>query len=151
MSGSTTTSHAQVLSTVVAALRAAPALATCKVASNRTRPVSEKDNTAIVVRLLRSQGNKPTVHFVDWTTTLAIECMARSATGTDPATAADTLILAAWAQLAAISPAAVGWMDSGLQPDIAWDYDEQAQPQCSATILLNVQHRTPANSLTPTP
>ena len=88
MSGSTTTSHAQVLSTVVAALRAAPALATCKVASNRTRPASEKDNTAIVVRLLRSQGNKPTMHFVDWTTTLAIECMARSATGTDPATAA---------------------------------------------------------------
>lgn len=145
---STTAQH-QLLQEVVASLSAAPALADGRVYANRVRPVSAPSATAVAVRLESSNGQKPTLHGIDWSTVLQVECYARSTAQADPAQAVDALLHAAWQRLSGFSPSSLGLMDLSLQPRIEWDYDDGDTPTVCAVIRLVAVHRTPANSLTP--
>lgn len=125
------------------------ALAGGQVALNRLRPISSAQPTALVLRLGRSQGQEVVLGAIDWQTSFAVECYGRGVTGADPADAVDSLLLQAWAILAAIDCAAIGASDLTLNPSVEWQYDEAETPLACATLQLSVSHRTPGATLTP--
>lgn len=143
------TAQHQLQQAVVNALQAAPSLAEGRVYANRVRPMSAAASTAVAVRLERSSGASPTLHATDWRTSLAVECYARSVANSDPAAAVDALLFDVWARLAVMQPAELGVMNMDLEPDIAWDFDDAAEPMVCATLRLTAVHRTPAHTLTP--
>lgn len=133
---------------VAVALRTALAdLAGGRVYLNRLRPLPADAATAIVVRLDRSIGRQDVLNMLDWTTLIGIECVARAATGTDPAAAVDALLAAAWSVISGLSSAALGATSIAINPDIAWQYDDADSPFVVAVIAVQVQHRTPFASL----
>lgn len=144
------TAHLQLHQAVVAALQAAPALAGVPVYSNPVRELPHQVARAIAVTLVRSAAQRPTLHALDWATTLQIDCMARAANATaDAATAIDPLVQAAWATLASLTAPSLGLMDVQLEPAITWDFAEGATTIGTATLVLNAVHRTPATQLEP--
>ena len=146
------TAHLQLHQAVVAALQAAPALAGVPVYSNPVRELPAQVASAVVVTLRRSAAQRPTLHAMDWATTLQIDCMARAPSATaDAAAAVDPMVHAAWATLAALNATALGLMDVQPDPSITWDFAEGATPHVAATLLLNAVHRTPATHLSPWP
>lgn len=142
------TAFQAIAAAIAAALTAAPALAGGRVYANRLRPLPEGVATAIVVRLDKSAGSEQVLTALDWTSTFAIECYARGASGSDPADAVDALLQAAWARLAALDAAALGAMAIVINPAIDWIYDEADGPVVCASVGLQVQHRTAVATLT---
>ena len=142
------TAHLAIASAVVAALTAAPALAGGRVTLNKLRPVAAGDGTAIVVRLGRSVGQEQSLGVIDWTTTLDVECHARASAGAEPAAAVDVLLADAWARLADLNATSLGAMAVQIGSDIDWQFDDMDTPVASATVRLQVLHRTAATSLT---
>lgn len=136
---------------LLAALQAAPALAGGNISANRQRPIPDGQSVAIVLRLDQAAGEEAGIgsRMFDWQTTYAIECCARAATGTDPATAIDQLLADTWQRLASLSSADLG-ADISLNPQIDWQYDDTATPVVCAVLRLTARHnRTQHNSLTP--
>lgn len=142
------TAHLAIAAAVVSALAAAPALAGGRVSLNKQRPVAAGDGTAIVVRLGASTGQEVSLGFIDWTTTLDVECHARANAGTEPAAAVDALLLDTWSRLASLNSASLGAMAVQIGADIDWQFDDLDTPVCAAVIRLQVVHRTAAGALT---
>lgn len=148
---STTAQHA-IQQALVAALLAAPAVASGAVHTNRARPISAQQPTAVAVRLERTEGNTATLGAVDWRTTYTVECYTTAPASADPAQAVDALLAAVWARLAALQPAAVGQglMDLQTEPAIAWDYEDGTErTTVCATLRVTATHRTTPQSLAP--
>lgn len=137
----------QIQAGIVAALTSAPALAGGNLQLNVLRPIAEDVATALVVRLGNAAGNNETLGNKYWLTNYTVECYARVATGVDPASGADALMLAVWDRIAALDPSSVGASEITLSPQIDWQYDDSATPLVCAVIRLSVAHRTPYNSL----
>lgn len=137
---------------IIAALAAAPALASGQISANRTRAIDAGHAAEIVVRLDQASGDEAGIGsaMFDWQTAYTVECYARAATGADPAAAVDALLGDAWARLASLSSDALG-ADISLQPQIDWQYDgSTATPVVCALIRLTARHhRTARNSLSP--
>ncbi len=141
--------HLAIQSAIVAALTAAPALS--NVRANSTRPMPTAQSQSVVVRLLRSRANTPTLIGgpYDWTTDFQIECLARASGATaEPAAAVDTLLSAVWERLAGMTPGSLAVLDVRMSPDIDWQYDDADAPMAAAIITLRVVHRTGSTSLT---
>lgn len=117
---------------------------------NRTRPLGEAERRGIFLRLgpSRRDGEGP-LGAADWQTVIEVECAARSATGADPALAADALLDPTWAALLGVPLALPDVLDLDSEPDLAWDFDAGETPMASATFRLLVRHRTQPNTLTP--
>lgn len=143
-----TTAFQSIAAAIAAQLKAAPALAGGRVYANRLRPLPEGVATAVVVRLDKSAASEQVLGALDWTSTFALECYARGASGIDPADAVDALLQAAWARLAATDAAALGAMAFVINPAIDWIYDEADGPVVCASVALQVQHRTAVATLT---
>lgn len=143
-----TTAFASVQSELIAALGTAPALAGGRIYANRLRPIAAGSNTAIVVRMDAADGTEQVLGSIDWATTYAVECYARSATGADPAAAVDALLADTWARLAALD---FTTLDASitLSPKIDWQYDDAETPVVCAVIHLSAQHRTALVTLQP--
>lgn len=144
-----TTAFLAVQSAIAAAV--APALSGGVVGLNRLRPIPAGQATAIVVRLDQTTGAEQALGALDWTTSYAVECYAKAATGTDPAAAVDALFADVWTRLAAINSGAIGAMAITLNPQIDWQYDDAETPFVCVLIRLAVQHRTAFTSLTALP
>lgn len=137
----------QIQNGIAAALSSAPALAGGNLQLNSLRPIAEGVNTALVVRLGNTAGNEETLGTNYWLTNYTVECYARVATGVDPASGADALLLAVWDRIAALDPSSIGASEITLSPQIDWQYDDSATPLVCAVVRLSVAHRTPYNSL----
>lgn len=137
----------QIQNGIAAALSSAPALAGGNLQLNSLRPIAEGVNTALVVRLGNTAGNEETLGTNYWLTNYTVECYARVATGVDPASGADALLLAVWGRIAALDPSSVGASEITLSPQIDWQYDDSATPLVCAVVRLSVAHRTSYNSL----
>jgi hypothetical protein len=59
----------------------------------------------------------------------------------------DTLLLDAWARLAALDFTALDAVIS-INPQIDWQYDDAETPVVCAVMRLTAQHRTPLSALT---
>ena len=142
--------HLAIQQAIAAALLAAPAVASGNVRQNATRPVASASTQAVVVRLAQSSAATPQVLAgpYTWTTRFEVECLARAAIGTaDPVAAVDTLLEAVWSRLSTLNTTGLGVMDVRMQPTIDWQLDDSETPLASATVYLQVTHRTASTSL----
>ena len=147
-----TTAFVTVASAIQAALAAAPALADGRVHINRLTPVAAAHSTAVVVRLGQTSGREVVLGAHDWSSDIDVECYARAATGADPAAAVDSLLESVWTRLAGINASSIGAMALQLNPAITWQFDDSGEtPVACAVLRIVCTHRTPCNSLEPTP
>ena len=135
------TAFSTIVGAIVTALQGAPAVSP-QVYRARMRPIAEQHTTAVVVRLQDAQAERFAINGapVNQSTTIAVECYARSST-LDPDVAVDTLLADVYAKLAADTT--LGGLVSDLfVTGIAWDFDMDAQHTACATLTCLVQHRT---------
>lgn len=136
-----TTAFSAITTAIVAALGAGTPVSP-NIYRARLRPMAQQHATAVAVRLQNAfterfaVANAP----VDYDTTMAVECYARSSTTTADV-AVDALLEAVYARLA--SDSTLG----GLVGDIwvaalNWDFDADAEQTACVTLTYKVLHRT---------
>ena len=146
--------HLAIQQAIATALLAAPAVASGNVRQNATRPVASASSQGVVVRLAQSSAPTPQVLAgpYTWQTRFEIECLARAASGTaDPVAAVDGLLEAVWSRLSTLNTTGLGVVDLRMQPTIDWQLDDSETPLASATVYLQVTHRTASTTLTAAP
>ena len=143
--------HLAIQTALVALLTASPGLASGNVKTNATRPMAAQHTAQVNVRMLQSRADYPRTLGAgyEWTTSFAVDCLARGASSaSEPAATVDALLEAAWARIAVWQPATnLGVIDVRMTPTIDWQTDDGDTPLVAATISLVVQHRTRSNSL----
>ena len=143
--------HLAIQTALVALLTASPGLASGNVKTNATRPMAAQHTAQVNVRMLQSRADYPRTLGAgyEWTTSFAVDCLARGASSaSEPAATVDALLEAAWARIAVWQPTAtLGVIDVRMTPTIDWQTDDGDTPLVAATISLVVQHRTRSNSL----
>lgn len=114
----------------------------------RMRPIAQQHDTAVVVRIGSAAAERGDIGGapVDFTTQLAVECYARSAT-TTPDLAADALLGTVYARLMADTTLGGLVMDMHLT-NIDYDFDETGEKTACVTLQLAVRHRASSTTLT---
>ena len=146
----TTSAFAAIQATLLGALNTAPALASGHVYANRARAIPAGQDSAIVLRITAAHANQEIIGSLNWETTFACECFARTTAGTDPAATVDTLLQAVWARLGALTDAALG-ASIDVNPAITWQYDDADGPYVCASFAITAMHTPPSTALTPSP
>ncbi|MCB2071648.1 MAG: hypothetical protein KDF67_19500 [Ottowia sp.] len=128
-----------------AALLASPALAGGHVYQGRERPMPQHATQQIDIQLVNSRGRPMTLagNVTRWDTAIGLRLRARAAAGSDGNTAADALLLAVFARLAA-TPAPSGAAGWALEPSVTWDVSEADSTLVEAQLVLRVDHFTDA-------
>ena len=131
-----TTALATIVGTIVSTLSAATAVSS-QIYRARMRPMAAQHTDAVVVRILSATPERMELSGapIDFTTQIAVECYARSAT-TTPDLAADTLLANVYAV-----------MDLNLT-GIDYDFDADADSTACVTLMLQVRHRASSATLT---
>ena len=133
---------------MVAALQSAPAVAP-NVARVRLRPQAQATTQAVVVRPLQSQAGDtdvPMGYPVSWTSTIAVECYARSTAATSPDVAVDALVAATYARL--VQDPTLGGAVITLQlQEISYDFDADGDKTTCATLVFQTLQRATAGTL----
>jgi len=147
-----TTAFVSIQAAIVAALAQAPALAGGRVFANRVRAVAQQYDAYLVVRTDQAAATETVLGFNDWQTVYAIEAYARASTaGADPVAVVDALLADVWARVNALQPVNLGVMQIDTRPGIDWQVDDGETPVACAVLRIVCTHRTPCNSLEPTP
>lgn len=138
-----------VVTAVVAALKAAPAVCT-QVDRVRLRALPQGTGLAVAVRPLVAQVAQadfvPGVPIL-WHTDIAIECYARSTATTAPDVAVDALVQAVYERLMA-DPTLAGVV-LNLQPtSVAYEFDADAEQTTCAILSLTARQRCGAATFT---
>lgn len=135
------TAFATVVAAMVSALQSAPAVSP-QVFRARMRPLAEQHSTAVVVRIQDAQAQRFAIQGapVDFATTIAVECYARSATQ-DADVAVDQLLSDVYAKLAADTTLG-GLVQDLFAASLAYDFDVDAERTACVTVTYQVQLRT---------
>lgn len=136
-----TTAFSSIVGAIVAKLQQAPA-ASQQVYRTRLRPLASQHSDAVVVRLVSSMPSMGAITGapVDWITSIAVECYART-TITTPDQAVDSLLAAAFAKV--MSDTTLGGLCGDLFPaGVTADFDADGEQTACITLHLEVQHRT---------
>lgn len=142
------TAHMAIRDAVAALLAASPVLADGGIKTGRRRPMPAATVKQIFVDLDESPALPATMgQFVEWSTRIRVECLARSAAGIDADDAADDLLASTYGRLMATPQLAGKALDT--QPaGLAWRIEEEAEAGIAAcTALFTVRHRTPRASV----
>jgi hypothetical protein len=84
---------------------------------------------------------------LSWTTSIAVECYARSTGSTAPDQSVDALLESVYARL--MTDPTLGGVVIGLQPQaLHYDFDADAEKTACATLVFNARHRASAGTLT---
>lgn len=138
-----------VVTAIVAALQSAPAV--CPVVDRvRLRPVAQGISQAVAVRPVQSEVAQamlvPGIP-VSWTTTIAVECYARSGVATAPDVAVDSLVESVYSRL--MEDTTLGNTVVALQPQQAsYDFDADGDHATCVTLVFIARHRTAGNTFT---
>ena len=135
------TAFASIVGAMVAKLGAAPAVSS-QVYRARLRPLAQQHSDAVVVRLLSATPSMGAIAGgpVDWVTSVAVECYART-TSTTPDVAVDSLLGAVYAKL--MSDTTLGGLCADLFPaDAMADFDADGEQTACITLQFEVHHRT---------
>lgn len=134
---------------VVAALQSGTPVASL-IARVRLRPLAQATTQAVVVRPVASQVSEAALapgYPVSWTTTVAVECYARSGSATAPDVAVDALLQSVYDRL--MSDPSLGGTVLALQPqELSYDFDADGEQTTCVTLVFAVRHRTAGNTLT---
>lgn len=142
-----TTAFKSIADTVLAALLAAPAVASGRVSVGRdnTTPLDQASDVNITLQAQGGEQFAITGGPVDWTGDLGIEVRARGSDSVDALSAIDPLIETVYARLAAIAwPAGVMGLQ-GLRCQL--DVQEAATPIAAWQLLQTLSFRTAPGSL----
>lgn len=143
-----TTSHVNTaMAAIVAALQSAPAVCP-QVDRVRLRPVPQSVDLAAAVRPVQTEADQALLSGmpVSWTTTVSIECYARSKAATDPDTEVDGLLCAVYARL--MADPTLGGAVISLQPKgISYDFDAHGDQSTCASMVFTIRHRTAGATL----
>lgn len=136
-----TTAFNAIVTAMVAALSAATAVSP-NIFRARLRPMAEQHTTAVVVRLQDAQPQRFAIAGapVDFDTTIAVECYARTSTTTADV-AVDALVEAVYAKLAADTTLG-GLVGDIFMQSANWDFDADGEQTACATLTFKVVHRT---------
>lgn len=135
------TAFSSIVGAMVAALETAPAVSN-QVYRTRLRPLAKQHSDAAVVRFVSSQPSMGAITGapVDWVTSIAVECYARTTT-TTPDQAVDNLLAAIFAKL--MSDTTLGGLCADLFPtDVMAEFDTDGEQTACITLHLEVHHRT---------
>lgn len=133
---------------MVAALSSAPAVC-AHIERGRRRAVAQDVDLCVVVRPVQSEVTQQALAFgtpVSWLTSVAVECYARSGASVAADLAVDPLIDAVYARL--LLDPTLGATVVAIKPQgIGYDFDADGQQTTCATLVFNIMHRTPGNTL----
>jgi len=127
---------------IVAALQSAPAVCS-HVDRVRLRPVAQGVSLAVAVRPVQSEVQQYQLSSlpVSWSTTVSVECYAKSGAATSPDVAVDALLESVYSRLMA-DPTLAGAVVT-LQPKgISYDFDADGEHSTCASLVLQVLHRS---------
>lgn len=128
---------------IVSALQSTPVVA-AQIARVRLRPLAQAVSQAVVVRPLQTQVAEASLMPgmpVSWTTSISVECYARSSVATPPDVAVDALIEAVYTRL--MADPTLGGAVLGLQPqEISYDFDVDGEQTTCVTLVFNTRHRS---------
>jgi hypothetical protein len=141
------TQHSAMRDAVVAALLAAPALASGRIEARRRRPVAAEVASQINVYLEDSTPTDGPIGTTYWATRVRVECVARAATGLDSETVADALAVQVHARLLT-DPSLGGLAIDTVVTSMAWTDDELETSLSACQQLFQVTHATPTASIT---
>lgn len=141
------TAIASIVGAIVAALSAGTPVS-AHIFRARVRPVPDEATNAVAVRPVSALPDRSDIGGapVDFTTNIAVECYARSAT-TSPDLAVDALLESVYARLMADASLGGLVMDLNLT-GIDFNFDADALQSGSATLTFAVRHRTSSTTLT---
>lgn len=144
----TTDAHNAVVQAVISTLLATPALASGNIYRGRRRAISKNVELGIAVRFGASDPSRGAIKGapIDWTTTVLVECYART-TGTESADEAALALHAdAYARLNT-DPSLGGVVDDLLPPSL--DVSEEDRDEQLGCVIAGYQlrHRTAENTL----
>ena len=131
---------------IMASLTAGPAVA-AQIDRVRLRPLAKAVTQAVSVRPLKASANEETDYEgnpISWTTSLAVECYAKSVAGTAPDVAIDSLVSAVYARL--MADPTLGGVVTALAPvQIDYDFDVDGEQTSCATFVFTALHNTQGN------
>lgn len=132
---------------IVGALQSAPAVCS-HIDRVRLRPVAQAVDLAIAVRPVQSEVLQYQLSSlpVSWSTTVSVECYARSGANTPADVAVDVLLESVYSRLMA-DPTLAGVVVA-LQPKgISYDFDADGEQSTCASMVFNVLHRSAGATL----
>lgn len=116
----------------------------------RLRAMAQTTVQAVVVRPIASQVSEAALapgYPVSWTTTIAVECYARSGAATAPDVAVDALLEAVYSRL--MADPSLGGVVLALQPqDLSYDFDADGEQTTCATLVFNARQKTVGSTFT---
>lgn len=137
---------------VFAHLQASPLLAGVPVSVNRNRPVAQGVAAAVDVRLGPARSAASTYSYNEWTTVIAIDCLARATAGQSAHARADGLLSACYAAMhgfvgtpAAAALCVLDVADASIEPG----FDAEDTALAVLTLQLPIRHETQQNQLEP--
>lgn len=142
-----TTLIADAVGAVVAALSAAPAVAS-QVSRARMRPLAANQASMVVVRPIESSVNEDELAgpIVSWNTLIAVECYARTNVSTSPDLAIDAVLQAVHARIAS-NPTLSGTVLSIQPRKVTFDTDADGEASVCAVSLFTARQRAASGAL----
>lgn len=132
---------------LIAALTASAPLSGVLVKANTDDPIPEGVESAVLVKLERSEQVGDLLGALEWVSVFSLEAVVRVPTGDDAVSTVDPLLNAVWNAAHSIALPSVS--EIAADPQISWQNDRGATRLGSAALSLIVRHRTHAYSLTP--
>lgn len=142
------TLHMAIRDAVAATLKAGAALADGGVKEGRRRPMPQAVFKQVFVDLDESPATPTAMgQFVEWSTRIRVECIARDAPGVNADDAADEMLAIVYGRVMA-SPQLGGKAMDTNPAGMAWRVEEEADAGIAAcAALFTVRHRTPRASV----
>ena len=142
------TLHMALRDAVAAALKAGPALADGGVKEGRRRPMPQAVERQVFVDLDESPATPTAMgQFVEWSTRVRVECIARSTPGLPADDVADEMLAIAYGRVMA-DPRLGGKALDTNPAGMAWRIEEEAETGIAGcAALFTVRHRTPRASV----
>lgn len=134
---------------IVSALQSGTPVAST-IARVRLRPLAQSTSQAVVVRPIQTQVAEAALYPglpVSWSSTIAVECYARSGAATAPDIAVDALLEAVYARL--MADPTLGGAVLSLQPqEVSFDFDVDGDQTTCATLVFQARHRSTGATFT---
>jgi hypothetical protein len=117
---------------------------------NRMRPISQADESAIVISIDGARATEVVMGALDFESEIRVVCFVRAAvTGGEPAAVVDALLMAAWSRIQTVNRPDLGLFGPAQLDGLDYDFSDLDSSLVSATLRLRVQHRTTTTNLAP--
>jgi len=129
---------AQAVAAITAVLQSAPEVS-ANVGRVTLRPIAQAAATAVIVRPMGAEAGYTGDTHTSWTSTIAVDCYARSHGATAPDESVDALLEATYARI--MTDQTLGGAVLAAHPQqITYDFDADGEKTACATLVLTTLH-----------